>query len=413
MILLALLLGCPNRIVAYGEVDRNVVVDLVTEVARIRHLWPTRPIHVKLQRARDLRESVRRDIAAAEAAGTYARRARAWGKVGLVPWGFDLAEWERRTYSEDPAGYYLTSERRLYIVDRPAFRSDVAEIWGAIVGRDPVYGETLAHETAHALVDQRVDLDRLVENAPSGDVELAHRALAEGDATRVGFEWSGGGSFDAHLAALEPRFEALAEDGTPEWLTARTFLPYLAGGRIVERLHRRGGWRAVDAAYAHPPASSEELLHVERYPSDEPTKVAIPEAPLGEASGRRLLEDTLGELGMRCVLRRDLPRERADAAAAGWDGDAAGVWESDRALLLVWRSTWDSERDAREWADAYEALVEKSWPSRGRLAAPPEAHRWATDEGVVGVERRGQDVLVYEGVPLEGLAGFLEKMGAS
>jgi len=405
--------ACQHRVVAYGQIDRDVVVDLVTDVARIRRLRPLRPVHVRLKRAKDLRESVGRDLADGVASGATARRARAWGKVGLVPWGFDLAQWERRTYSDDPAGYYTTAERRLYIVDRAAFRSDVGEIWGAIVGRDPVYGEALAHEIAHALVDQHHDLDRLLEGALTTDVALAHRALAEGDATRVGFEWSGGGSFAGHLDALAPRFEALADDDEPEWLRLRTALPYLAGGRLVERLHRAGGWRAVDAAYDAAPASTEQLLHPERYPSDPPTTVTLPPSPLGETSGRRLLDDTLGELGMRCVLGRHLPRGRADAAAAGWDGDAVGVWESGDAMLLVWKSVWDSESDAREWADAYAALVEASYLRRRAIPAPDRAHRWSTDEGLVGVERRGREVLVYEGVPRDRLGAFLLAVGWS
>ena len=404
---LLLLAACQHRVVAYGEIDRDVVVDLVTDVARIRRLSPLRPVHVRLQRAKDLRESVRRDLADGVASGAYARRARAWGKVGLVPWGFDLAEWERRTYSDDPAGYYTTAERRLYIVDRAAFRSDVGEIWGAITGRDPVYGEALAHEVAHALVDQHHDLDRLLEGKLSSDVELAHRALAEGDATRVGFEWTGGGSFAGHLDAIAPRFEALSADGTPDWLLLRTSLPYLAGGRIVERLHRRGGWRAVDAAYDDPPTSSEQLLHPARYPSDRPTVVTLPAAPLGDATGRRILDDTLGELGMRCVLRRHLDRALSDRAAAGWDGDAVGVWESEAGMLLVWKSVWDSVLDAAEWAAAYGLLIDRSYVRRDVVASSEGVRRSSTDEGLVGVERRDAEVLVYEGVPPDRLESFL------
>jgi len=398
-ILLVGLVSCQHKVVAWGEIDRDVVVDLVAEVARIRETWPTRPVRVKLQRARDLRAAVERDLADDVASGSIARRQRAWGKIGLVPWDFDLAAWERRTYGDDPAGYYLTSERKLYVVDRPAFRSDLLEVWGAIVGRDPAYGEALAHEVAHALVDQKHDLDSLLKGELTSDQELARRALAEGDATKVAFEWDGGGSFSRHLDRLEDRIGALSDEGTPEWLSARISLPYVAGGRIVERLHRRGGWSAVDRAYGSPPQSSEQLLHPERYPSDRPTTVTVPAEPIGEGSDRRILHDSVGELGMRSVLRRHLPRNRADAAAAGWDGDAVGVWETGDGMMLVWKSAWDSERDAEEWADAYAELVEESYGNPRRTAAPPGAVRWTSREGAIGVEWDGTEVLVYEGVP--------------
>ena len=88
-------------------------------------------------------------------------------------------------------------------------------------------------------------------------------------------------------------------------------------------------------------------------------------------------------------------------AAAGWDGDRYAVFEGpDQKLGLVWLSTWDSEDEAREFAQAYARYQTKRM---GKDAFQPEKipdSLWRCQDDVCQVvERRGADVAVIEGFP--------------
>jgi hypothetical protein len=50
----------------------------------------------------------------------------------------------------------------------------------------------------------------------------------------------------------------------------------------------------------------------------------------------------------------DLP-ESATEAAAGWDGDRYSVWANGDDDVVLWRTVWDSEADATEFAQALQA----------------------------------------------------------
>ena len=65
--------------------------------------------------------------------------------------------------------------------------------------------------------------------------------------------------------------------------------------------------------------------------------------------------DVLGEFQWRSVFKEQGFAQQAESAAAGWGGDRYAVFkrkDSDATLLLL-RTAWDSEEDAREFAKFY------------------------------------------------------------
>ena len=159
-------------------------------------------------------------------------------------------------------------------------------------------------------------------------------------------------------------------DTVPAVLLRAGEFPYVDGAAFVYRSWRDGGWEAVDGLWRDPPRSSEQIMHPERYPDDEPESVILPD--LAAALGREWETDremTLGEMTIG-VLAADgadwpdpedafafpkLPRAKA---AAGWGGDRlAHLVGPEGAWVLAWQTTWDEGKDAGEFVEALTEAV--------------------------------------------------------
>jgi hypothetical protein len=124
------------------------------------------------------------------------------------------------------------------------------------------------------------------------------------------------------------------------------------------------------------------------------------------ASWRRIDYDVNGEWGFYLILDQFLksPGE-SRRAAAGWGGDRYEVYEGPKGeVLIASLSTWDTERDAREFFDAYIKRTALRYPGAERVDSPasslqPLASSFRTSEGTVVIDIRGTRVLVLEGIP--------------
>lgn len=269
---------------------------------------------------------------------------------------------------------------------------------------------TLAHEIQHALQAQSFALPDLA-GAPSEEVRLARLAALEGDAMVVMAAYIAaeqGAPIGRALRRLSdlsrtmPLEELARGEGHAALRGAlpiareRLVFPYVAGMGLAADLHRAGGFPLVNQLLARPPASTEQVLHPEKYLAGEPPiPVRAPEPP----PGYRVLEsEPLGELQTRVVLERCAPAPEARAAAEGWGGDRFSVLSGPaREVALLWSSIWDTERDALE----LEAALRRSpacWqaPQQG-------AGAWAAG-GALSILREGARVAVVRGLP-EPLAG--------
>jgi hypothetical protein len=224
----------------------------------------------------------------------------------------------------------------------------------------------LAHELVHALEDQRFGLE------PGGgmlwrDRATARSGLAEGTATlaMVDYLAQSQGAGDELPAELRERvLEQIGEltipatGGLPRYVRESLVFPYAAGAALVNRIQSEGGWAAVDKAYGDRPVlSSEQLIHPEKYDSNEkPVTVRLPD--LGELlpeGATALTRGDLGEFDTEQFLREGNGRERSERAAAGWGGSAFELWElpgGGEVLVAAW--VWDTPRDAREFGEAAE-----------------------------------------------------------
>lgn len=309
-----------------------------------------------------------------------------YGGLGLLPPELDLRACFLALLGEQVLGYY--DSERVFLV----LRDEVAHVLATRPGSPSALDARLVvvHELTHALQAQRLRLAELQQEERDSDPEVALHALVEGDAmlamlvdlsTKLGVPVARLVTDDAidELAANAASGGGDALEAAPPIVRVSLVAPYVAGLRFVRTLHARGGWRAVDAAFARLPASTAQVLHPELYlRGEEPETIELPPSSALEAAGYSIVdEDTLGELDLSVFLARGTARDTHPAAAEGWTGDRVRLYRSGDAAAIVWLVRF---RDARE---AIEAEAELR-----RIAAPNERFR-----------RRDRALLVLRDVP--------------
>lgn len=277
--------------------------------------------------------------------------------LGLLPPDSSLRDLYLDMQGSQVIGYYDPAARELFIVSADG-------------GLGPTERLTYAHEFTHELQDLAFDLDSLGLDALTEDTDraLAILALVEGDATSVQTEWMLGNLTDEELGqvaaeALDPAMlEVLGR--TPAILLETSIFSYQSGASFVADLSARGGPAAVDAAYAHLPESTEQIIHPEKYAAGEgPIDVGLPDdlATRFGAGWSAVATDSMGELQLRVWLRQGgLAGDVARVAAEGWGGDRLALVEGPAGDLLVLVTEWDSTADADEFRAAAEAAIDGS-----------------------------------------------------
>jgi hypothetical protein len=294
--------------------------------------------------------------------------------LGLLDPGVDLRAVAGNVSSEQVVGYYDTQRKRLAIVAGPS-------------ASDKVLSEiTLAHELDHALDDQAIGL-RDEASVGADDSASAYTALVEGVATSVMTSYarrfiSPGAALKSSLSALGP--SASSTSGIPPYLLSSLLFSYIAGQKFVDRLRSvaGGSWKLVNYALrSRPPASTEQVIHPEKYLVNErPVRVGL-RGPLG---WKRLAHGTIGEFDTDQLLKLGVSDAAAGDAAAGWGGGTYGLWGSgsDRALVVGW--AWDTAHDAAEFNRALPTYV-----SVGLNGRATGARSWSVRGGVAAVRTRG------------------------
>jgi hypothetical protein len=130
---------------------------------------------------------------------------------------------------------------------------------------------------------------------------------------------------------------------------------YLSGQTFVDRLRAvGGGWKLVNYAFStRPPASTEQVIHPEKYLVNErPVPVVLPAV----AGASRTAHGTFGEFDTDQLLKLagGVGALRAGDAAAGWGGGRYALWGRD-VLVVGW--AWDTRADASEFAHALRQYV--------------------------------------------------------
>ncbi|MFQ5747138.1 MAG: hypothetical protein ACE5HF_07975 [Gemmatimonadota bacterium] len=351
---------------------RRLVADLLPEMERRSGLPLRRPVRLGVRSREELEAYLTRELGRQLPADRVEGMVRVYARLGLVPDSLRLEPLLRALYLEQVVGYYDPAADTLFVVEGVASQQLEA---------------VLAHEIVHALQDQYMDIDSVLQALEEdNDRGTAARAALEGHATYAMLEWQLAQvtGRDADLRDFPALQEILADnplaaagvdmpvlEKAPAVIRESLLFPYLGGLAFVQGAWRLEGTKTPPLA-DRLPESTEQVLHPERYVSadrDAPEAVRFLGPP--PAGWSEVATDDLGEFEIRLFLREHTGRpEEAKEAAAGWDGDRYRLLDGPGGEALVWVSLWDTESDAEDFAArARQALAARYAASGGEDAA--------------------------------------------
>jgi len=365
--------------------ERAAVEELIRAAESVRQLRLRRRVMIEIEDGDAIAQSLRSQIEEEEI-----ERARlVYGALGLLDAEEDLYSMFAGVLGEQVIGYYDPDTQRLVI------RDDVMAGLAGSFGPEQAQEASLVlvHELVHALQDQRLGLGESYQKERTADADNAFRAVVEGDATLAMLAEAlrqQGIPLSAATAGIQQMgdyvdLDALVRgeklDDAPAILRVTLVAPYLRGLQFAAAVQGRGGWPAVNNAHRRPPATTEQVLHPDKYFAREQAEtIQIPKSRALLAAGfDRVEEDTLGELELSVYLGQGRASGTHEQAAAGWAGDQLAVYQRDEKTAVIWWTSWDSELDAQEAFAAARSVSPKDSSAR--------------------VERKGRAVLIVRGLP--------------
>jgi hypothetical protein len=380
--------------------------EILDVVSKLRQLEIKQPVKRGAKTRDEIQTSIIRDLDESNTPAQFEATSKTLKKWGLLKPDFKLRSFMISLLTEQVAGFYDPKTQFFYLAS-----------WIPMTEQKTV----IAHELVHALQDQHFNLKRFDKwPKDDSDAETAAHALAEGDATIVMYEYDfneKGIPFD--VTKLPSLTELLLAEGVdnddkkfpvlssaPRVLKEGLQFPYFYGAGFVQAIMKKGGWSKVSEAYTTLPASTEQIMHPEKFLANEnPVKIEL--ADLSAALGRdwkRIDTNVNGEFGYQVLLEEFLSKHTARNAAGGWGGDKYVAYESKQTndLMVAQFTTWDSSRDAQDFFDAYCERIEKRYSAKRPADLYAKPRLYETGEGVVAIELRDKDVVILEGVKAGG-----------
>jgi hypothetical protein len=321
------------------------------KTAALRGLRLRRPIPMGVQSRAEIIKRVEQKLDKEYTAEEIANEAAVLKRLGLLPAALDYRATILELLKDQVAGYYDPADGKLHLAD-----------WIPVTLQELA----LSHEICHGLQDQHFGLKRFTKPLKeNSDQQLAQMALVEGDCTGVMLEYalapegrdlgsmSGAADQLAKMASAATGSAKLRS--APRFLRETLLFPYVRGLGLVQRTRATHPWSVVSKMFKRPPESTEQVLHPKKYWAQERPVPVRPRSIAALAGYERIRQDVLGELQLSIYLEQAVGADVAARAAEGWGGDLLQGYRAESkagAPLLVHLSTWDSEVDALEFANA-------------------------------------------------------------
>lgn len=347
-------------------------------------------------------------------------------KMGLLDHDFHLRPFLLSLLTEQIAGYYDNKTRTMNLLD-----------WVPEEQQLPV----MAHELTHALQDQHVGLTKWGDQEVKGvaknvaednhhiqldETDTAREAVLEGQAMLSYGDYvlksMGSDKTVQDMPEFVEKMQSGAGDmsGSPVLARAPLLLqqallfPYNEGLGFEEAiLIREGTARAFAGTLDHPPSSSFEVLHPDRFLAHAVVPVMrLPDIhPLLNAAGYAPYDvGVMGEVDVRMTAELFGGRPLAEALAPAWKGGiyyaaqrakaTAAEKESTASLGLLYLSQWQNESSARSFFSVYDNHLVRKYTTlkRREKDEKDDTERvYTTNEGDVLLTITGSSVFIGEG----------------
>jgi hypothetical protein len=346
---------------ASGELSA-LYSEINAEVRALRGLTEKQPVQPTILSPQQMAELLTKQLAEDSPAPLVGAYERLYHALGVLGKDAKLNDVYGDLLESQVAGLYVPTDKKLYVVSK-----------GGGVG--PVEKVYYSHEYTHALQDQNFDLVHFMPDtlADQSDRQLARQALVEGDAYVTMTYWLQQNLAPEEMGAIlsagnDPAAQAALEK-IPPLIASQILFAALDGTVWALGVQAKGGYPAIDAAFADPPDSTEQILHPEKWASREkPIDVKLPAdlaAKLG-AGWSVGLQDTFGEHQLGVWITGAVPTAGLPgpppAAVAGWGGDRVALLDGpDGSWAVVFKTEWDTDADAAE----FEAGIKPSVAAAG------------------------------------------------
>ena len=418
------------------------------------------PVKHPVKRALASREEVRKYLQETERNDEDTKRLERTGiilkKLGLLPREFDLGKFLDDVLEEQVAGYYDTKTKTIYLLDwveteeqKPVIAHELTHAL-----QDQNYdldkflkqGVKLEDQSkalkAHEAIQVKVD-----------EPGTARHAIVEGQAQVVLFDYilapSGRSVGDSPM--IIQMAQAAARNSTdqypvmakaPMYIKDSLMFPYTTGLDFESAmLHKGGKDLAFNGVLTKPPANTREVMQPNVYHTGEHLEpLTLPDmhkalgsnyepydvGNLGEFDVNVLLKQFAGEkaanklsphfLGGAYYATERTNGKAGTAAECGAKPSDPKALEQQRVscLAVLTETRWDTPDSANQWAHRYSGLLLAKYKvaqsltdEAARAKQNPDkvgrrcfdcdgGERWMTDEGMVVIQQKGDQVIVLE-----------------
>jgi len=400
----ALALGALAWSQVNSEPDLLAISDeMIQATIRLRGLESKASIQKGVKSREEIEAFLNERVRTEYSQGALEKEGRLLRKLGLIPADMNYRDFLIKLLTEQVGGYYDSDRETFFIAS-----------WLPADDQKPV----MVHELTHALQDQHFDIAKILKedrDSDNDDRALAHQAILEGDARVVMLQYllepaKRHFSQLPNLAFIMQSQMLTMQSQFPTFKTAPSFLqdavlfPYGYGASFMQySWSRNPSWPAINKIYSDLPASTEQILHPEKYfiTRDVPKPINA-DFYLNALGGnwKAAYRNVLGEFSLGLLLSLHLTEEHARKAATGWGGDQVLLLEDnagrDAALIST---TWDTAEDAEKFFAAMDEWFRRHYPDAPRSNATPTGFSVPQDGEVRMLRRDGLNIRCIIGLP--------------